>query len=306
MRRSKPGWIAVDPLDRAERPGREPDRCHRGVLDLEPDVGAACGERLHRFDRAEQPLQQVDGVNRLVHQRAAAVQRLGAVPTVPVVAGRPAPLDDGVAGDDVAEPALLESAPDQQDVRERPGLKHAGTEDAGGVCRVDDAPAAVQRHLQRFLHEQVLAGGGGGKRRFQMSAGRRADADGIQVRVGQERVEVAERGAAVLLREPLGAGGVARQAGRQACGGDLRQRPGVHAGDQTGPDDAEADRRGAFGIRHRAARSPARGMSRPPTAGYRRRGLPAPDPAVSPGAGRRAAARASSAPAAPPDRGRRR
>ena len=64
------------------------------------------GQGLDRVDVAHQPVEQVDVVDRLVHQGAAAVEVPGPAPAAGVVVLLgPPPLDVGVAQGQAAEPA---------------------------------------------------------------------------------------------------------------------------------------------------------------------------------------------------------
>ena len=72
MRRAEPGHSAVRGLDRAERAAAEFQRGDRGVFGFDL-VHALRGPREHFHRHAGEPLQQVDSVDGLVDDRAAAV-----------------------------------------------------------------------------------------------------------------------------------------------------------------------------------------------------------------------------------------
>ena len=96
-------------VDRAQRAVAPAQRQHAGVLDL--DVARQRGGvGLHALDRADQPVEQVDVVARLVHERAA-VELPGAAPRGAVVVRlRPGPEHVDVDHVDAAEAALLDGA----------------------------------------------------------------------------------------------------------------------------------------------------------------------------------------------------
>ena len=99
-------------LDDAERAVLEPQGGDGRVFDLDPLVGQRGGQGRDRVDVAHQPVEQVDVVDRLVHERAAAVELPGPAPAAGVVVLLgPPPLDVGVAQGQAAEPAERRSPP---------------------------------------------------------------------------------------------------------------------------------------------------------------------------------------------------
>ncbi len=72
-------------LDDAERPAGETQTGHGRVFHLDALVGQRGGEAGDVRDRTHQPEQEIDIVDRLIHQGAAAVERLRALPAALVV-----------------------------------------------------------------------------------------------------------------------------------------------------------------------------------------------------------------------------
>ena len=85
-------------LDHTQGTACEAERGSRDVLDFDAFVGERGGLGLDFRDRAHQPAQQVDGMDRLIHQRATAVEFPGAAPRAAIVILlRAIPLDVRVA-----------------------------------------------------------------------------------------------------------------------------------------------------------------------------------------------------------------
>ena len=98
-------------LDHAQRPVRELERRDGRVFDRDPLVGQRGRVRGHFDDRAHQPGEQIDAVNRLVHQRAAAVEFPRAAPLAAVVILlRAKPLHVGIAERQACRSARRRSA----------------------------------------------------------------------------------------------------------------------------------------------------------------------------------------------------
>ena len=106
-------------LDHAQRAVGELERGHGRVLDRDPLVGQQARVGRDLDDRAHQPGEQVDAVDGLVHQRAAAVELPGAAPGAAVVIRlRAIPLHIGVAEREPAEAPCVDG-PLQLDARAR-------------------------------------------------------------------------------------------------------------------------------------------------------------------------------------------
>src|SRR5262249_28264428 len=88
----------------AERAGLERERGDGNVFDLDIFMGGGGGFGVDAGDGAGEPLQQIDGMDGLVHQSAAAVHGPGAAPLAAVVVllGAP-PFHLGGGEDDLAE-----------------------------------------------------------------------------------------------------------------------------------------------------------------------------------------------------------
>ena len=164
--------------------------------------------------RAHQPGQQIDAVDRLVHQGAAAVQFPGAAPGAAVVVLLGAvPLDVRVADCQSAEAALVDGLLDQLRRFVKPRGKDRGQHDARLVAGVDDLVAAFERDLQRLLDDHVFARPGRRHGRLQMGTAGRADRHHVDLRVGQHRVQIVVGRAAGDFGQPSAAAGtVSKQA----------------------------------------------------------------------------------------------
>src|SRR5207237_790777 len=81
-------------VDRAEGAAREPDRAAAEILRLHPVEARRAGEGGDLDDRTDEALEEVERVDRLRHQDAAAVARQRAAPRLVVVALRPPPADE--------------------------------------------------------------------------------------------------------------------------------------------------------------------------------------------------------------------
>ena len=116
--------------------------------------------------------------------------------------------------------------------------------DAGGAAGLDHGVGVGEAERHRLLDQDVFAGAGGGDRLAGMLPARRADADGIHVRPGEERLVARLAGHAELGG---GGGGLRRIEPRD---GD-EPRPGrgrdglrVIARDHAGAEDGDAKRLG--------------------------------------------------------------
>ena len=99
-------------LDHAQRAVPETQRSDGRILDFDPRVGQRGRVRSDRFDVAHQPVKQIDVVNRLIHERTAAVELPRSAPAAGVVVllGAP-PFDVRIAQREPAEAAQRRSPP---------------------------------------------------------------------------------------------------------------------------------------------------------------------------------------------------
>jgi hypothetical protein len=192
---------------------------------------------------AHQPVEQVDIVNGLVHERAAAVEVPGAPPAARIVVllGSP-PLHVRVAQRQAAEPAPRDGLLEPQ-VRGAEARGEDGAElNPGSSAGVDDGVAAPKGDLQRLLNHDVLARPRRLYGRIQVGAAGRADADDVQLRERQHFGEIVED-PATMPRHPgdlLGIGLGAAVGGDDTRARDLIDGPGVELGNHPAADDAEA------------------------------------------------------------------
>ena len=173
---------------RAERAGAPADAHDAGVLDL--DVARERGGvGLHALDRADQPVEQVDVVARLVHERAA-VELPGAAPGRAVVVGlRPGPEHVDVDHVDAAEALLLDRALEQLQRGVAAVLLDDEQVHAGLVAGVDHPLAVLPAGGHRLLGHHVAAGRGDLDRLLGVQPARRREDDDVGVGPGQQRVE---------------------------------------------------------------------------------------------------------------------
>ena len=231
------------------RPVGELDPAGGHVLDLhalvrhQPRRGGDAAHRTH------QPEQQVDGVDALVHERAAAVEGERAAPGRGIVVGLRAPPGDERARHRQAAEA---SCGQRRLERHRAGAEAPGQDARERDARLgagrDERVATGQRDLEGLLHHDVLAGLGAGRGRPEMVAARRAEADHVHVGPGEHRLGRRLGGAAVLRGEllRLGRGAVADR--DEADAGDLGEGAGVELGDHAGAPDGESKRLLAHGV----------------------------------------------------------
>ena len=241
--RFEQAWIgARGGLDRAQGPVLEPQAGHGGVFDLDAMVGQSRRLGHDRLDVAHQPVQEVDVVDRLVHECPAAVEVPGAPPAARVVIllGSP-PLHVGVSQGQAAESATCDGLLEANVGRREPRREDRAEANAGRFAGLDDRVAPRQRDLQRLLDDHVLAGAGRLDGRISMGAAGSANADDIQPRVRKHRVQVVIDRAAVPGHpgDLLGVGPGAAEGGHHAGAGYLVDRPGVKLGDHPAANEAK-------------------------------------------------------------------
>ena len=192
-------------LDRSERAVFEAERGDGGILNFNPFMGQKPGDRGQLLHRPHQPEEQVDRVDRLIHQRAAAVERPGAAPAAAVVILLgPVPFDDGVPQSQLAEPLRVDRLFQLGAGRVEAARKDGREGHSRLVARVDDPVAPFECHFERLFDDDVFPRLGGHDRRIHVRAARRADCDNVDRRVGQHLFQILIRGRVVLLGEPFG------------------------------------------------------------------------------------------------------
>ena len=193
-------------------------------------------------DRPHQPGEQIDAVNRLVHQRAAAVERPGAAPRPAVVVLlRAKPFHVGIADREPAEAAGVDRALQLARRLVKARWKDRRQLDAVFFAFADDPVALRSVIFERLFDDDVLAGAGGGDGRFQMGAAGRGDRDASIPRIGQHCRESRIGGAASFGGKFLGGRGSRAEAGNELCPADVGDRPRVKSADRAAADDAESD-----------------------------------------------------------------
>ena len=220
------------------------------------------GERENARDRPEAPLDQVHGVDALVHDRAAAVELPGAAPRAAVVIRlRAPPLVVGVADGDPPEPPLGDGGLQRDGALGEPVGEDRADLDAVFVASADDRVGAVERDLDGLLDDHVLSAARGGHGRLQVRAARRADADDVHVLAAHQVIVIRDRVAAVLLRKLLAVILRDVRAGDQPRVRQVRNGGGVVLADHPASDDGETV---GFHVIFSPARSPGRTCASPP------------------------------------------
>src|SRR5204862_6074550 len=119
---------------------------------------------LHADDITEKPEEQVDGVNALIDQGAAAVEREGAAPAgIGVVLRRTIPLHAGVDDERSAKEALIQPGLELANMRLHAVLKNHAKLDAGFFCSVDEGIGARGGEFGGVLREDVKEVTGSGE-----------------------------------------------------------------------------------------------------------------------------------------------
>jgi hypothetical protein len=166
-------------FDHAEGAIGKAERGDGGVFHFDLFVGERGGEGADFDNRTHQPSEQIDTVDGLVHEGAAAVESPGSAPgPAVIILLRAEPLDVGVANGESAEAAGVNGAFQFVGGVVEAGLKNRGKLDAVFFAFADDAVALSQGDFERLFDDDVLAGAGGGQRGLQVSAARRGDRDG--------------------------------------------------------------------------------------------------------------------------------
>ena len=177
-------------------------------------------------------------MDRLVHQRAAAIERRGSLPAPDAVISI-IPPPRHVRGDErqAAEATGRRRRADGLDNRVEALREDRAQRDPrlGG-----DRPHGVdppKRDFERLFADHVDAPPGGGLQALQMGTGRGGDRDEVRLLAAQHRGGIGVPPAAELLREraPLRLGATAP--GDKFDAVDVCQRPGMHPRDRTDADD---------------------------------------------------------------------
>ena len=177
------------------------------VLDLDAVMRDEPRRRRHALWFAEEPQQEVDGVDALVHHGTAAVQRERTAPGRGIIIGLRAPPRDERAGQrQLTEATGVERRLERDRAGAEAAGQDAGDRHAGLGAGGGEFVAAGEGDLEGLLDDDVLAGLRAGEGRGEVIAARRAEADDVDVRIRQQRLWRLREGDAVLGGEvaPLG------------------------------------------------------------------------------------------------------
>jgi len=166
-------------VEDAENAAREFEDGCGGVFgfDFVKHVG---GASLHANDITEKPKKQIDGVDALIDQGAAAVESERAPPArTSIILGRAIPLDAGVDEEGLAEEVLIEPILELANVRLHAVLKNHAELDVGLLGGFDEGVGTGGANFDRFFSEDVQALTGGGNALHGVEAGRAAEDDEI-------------------------------------------------------------------------------------------------------------------------------
>lgn len=143
-------------------------------------VKQRAGASLHANNITEQPEEQVDGVDALIDQGAAAIQGKCAAPArIGVVLRRAVPLHAGIDDDGPAEEALIEPALELANVGLHTVLKNDAELDIGFFCGFDEQVGARSADFDGLFRENVEALTCGGDALRSVKSGGGTDDDEI-------------------------------------------------------------------------------------------------------------------------------
>src|SRR5579883_2860043 len=169
-------------------------------FDLVPRAQLPGAEQL--VHRPGQPAQDIDLVDRLIDQRAAALRLPTALDGPRIIFGRTEPLHIGVALQELAEPSGGDGALEEQRGIVEPVLAHHAQQDAAAPGGLDHLPRGFEVGRDRLLHLHVLAGLGADCDGLKAEVREGADVDVVHLGVAADLLEGADEFAAVLIREP--------------------------------------------------------------------------------------------------------
>jgi hypothetical protein len=196
------------------------------------------GERHDPVRRAEHHRGERDRIDPEVEQRAPA--QLGREQAEVAVLGEPLPVI-GAHGGDLAQRALREQPPDLHDPRQEAGPHRLHEEQALGAGGGDQLLRLGGVHRERLLDQHRLARAQREQRVRVVHRVRRADVDGVDLRVGDERlVARVPVGHAEALAELLRGLLPPRADRHHGAGVGQLEIGGERPRDQSRPDDAPA------------------------------------------------------------------
>ena len=226
-------------LDNPERAALEFEHRRRSILDL--DWMEARGRaRAHLRHRPEQPLKHVHGVDRLVHQRAAAVERKRTAPARgAVILGRPIPAHVPCREDRLSQTAGGDHRLHRRDVRLQSILEEHTDLDSAAIRGRDDAVDLHSRHVERLLGEHMKAAADRRDGLVGVEPGRASDRHDIERTVLEKSFDAVVHDAAVRLREALGFFTVRAVDGRDLHAGDAERGTRMRVADVAAAEDAD-------------------------------------------------------------------
>ncbi len=174
-------------FDDAEGSGGEVEGCREGVLCLDVRVRATpleCGDAVGKSD---EPLEQVDCVNPLVHEGATAVEFEGTFPRGRgvVLWGAP-PLDVSGAEGEVSEALGEDGVFDDAGGAAQSVLEYSGEDAVPFFFSAEDGVDGVEGYVQRFLAEDGFSCFEDGDSGFGVSAAGSGDAECVDTGVCDE------------------------------------------------------------------------------------------------------------------------
>ena len=138
-----------------------------GVFDLDAFVGQQSGEASDMGGRPHHPKEQIDVVNGLVHEGAAAVEGHGSPPTsLVVILLGPPPFASRLAQRQSSEPASIDGSFESAIGIGETGGENRAQLDPIAFARLNNAVTAFQGDFKRFLDNDMLTRFGRGNGRL--------------------------------------------------------------------------------------------------------------------------------------------
>jgi len=198
------------------------------------------GAGLHASYIAEEPEQEVDGVDGLVDERTATVEGESAAPLgAGVVVGRAIPLDARIDEERLAEEAGVEPVLQALDVGLEAILEDYGELYVGFVGGGDEGVCFFCRNVDGLFGEDVEAMVGGGNALLGVKAGGSTEDDEVERLVREEGGEVGVRLGMVFGGEAGNGLRICAVDGGDLDGGDGTSGAGVGLGDVAGADESD-------------------------------------------------------------------
>ena len=151
--------------------------------------------------RPGQPAQNIDAVDRLVDQRAAAFGLPAALDRPRIILRRAIPLDVAIGLQQFAQPSAGDRLRQEQAGIVEAMLAHHAQHDAGLARRLHHLARGLQVRRNRLLHLHVLPGLGADRDRLHAEIRKRADVHVVHLRVAAHLFVSGDEFGAVLLGE---------------------------------------------------------------------------------------------------------